>query len=85
MIEKWLAGAGLLVCVAYLLGMLLGERRRARLQAGLRRFAAWPKTRRAARREAERAIERARRNVEREGNVYRPKSFDRRPPDEPLH
>jgi len=85
MVEKWLAAVGLVVCVVLLLGMLLGDERRARWQAAMRRLAAWPGTRRAARREAERAIERARRNVEREGNVYRPKSFDRRPPDEPLH
>jgi len=85
MVEKWLAAIGLLVCVGMLLGMALGSRRRARLLAAVRGVAAWPEKRRAARREAERAIERARRSVERDGNVYRPKSFDRRPPDEPLH
>jgi len=90
--EKWLAGIALAACVVYLLGMLIGERRVARLRAAgyrvrtaWRRLVAMPRSRRAARREAEKAIERARRKVERDGNVYRPKSFERKPPDEPLH
>ena len=85
MVEKWLAGVGLALCALYALAMVLGEKRRARVRALLQRVARWPRSRRDARREAQRAIERARRNVVREGNVLRPKSFERRPPDEPLH
>lgn len=88
MVEQVLAGIGLLACGAMLAWMLLGPERRKRMSerarpAALGRQLArglhWRTHRRAARTEAEQAIERARRRaqVEREGNVYRPKSFDR--------
>lgn len=81
MLEQWLAGAVLAACALYGAGLLLGESRRLRLQAWLRRLAAWPRARRDARREAAQAIERARRRKPgREGKVVRPTSFDRRPP-----
>jgi len=85
MIEKVFAAIGLAACVLMLLGMALGATRRQRLRAALLRLLHWRRDRAAARREAERAIERLRRQVDRDGNVYRPKSFDKRPPDDRLH
>ncbi len=85
MVEQVLAGIGLAVCVVLMLGMLVGQARRARWQAVLRHLWRWPQRRRTASREAQQAIERARRAVERDGNVYRPKSFNGRPPDDKLH
>jgi hypothetical protein len=85
MVEKLLAAAGLAVCVALLLGLLLGRLRVLRLRAWFRYAWAWPQRRQTARREARSAIERARRAVERDGNVYRPKSFNGKPPDDKLH
>ena len=86
-LEKVLAGVMVLACVALLARQFIGERRRLRLDASLRRMTrsvkggflrlyGWPGARRAARREAEAAIRRARGEpVARDGNVYRPKSF----------
>lgn len=85
MVEKLLAAAGLFACLLTLLWMALGPRRRARLRATLMQLLHWRRNRAAAQREAEQAIARVRRSVERDGNVYRPKSFDRRPPDDKLH
>lgn len=85
MVEKLLAGLGFAVCVVLLLGMVIGPARRQRLRAGVDRVRHWRRHRDLARREAERAIERARHAVERDGNVYRPKSFGKRPPDDQLH
>ena len=88
-IEKLFAGAVLLLCGLMLLRLLLGARRRARVDAALRRtglrlklvaFRAWHwrGARRDARRMADEAIRRARGSkVERDGNVIRPKSFRR--------
>jgi hypothetical protein len=87
--ETLLAAIGLVVCVALLLRMAIGQRRRERLDAGVqhtaralreRGRALWRRrrTRGQAEREAEDLIERARRGrwrVERDGNVYRPRSF----------
>ncbi len=76
--EKILAGIGLAVCVALLIGMALGPRRVATLRHAVRRPALWLRHRGDARREAAAAIDRARRQVKREGNVYRPESFNGR-------
>lgn len=82
MVEKILAGVGLAVCVVLLLAMGLGERRRQQLRAAAVQWLRWPQSRARARREATEAIQRAharsRHAVEREGNVYRPRSFDPR-------
>jgi len=78
----------LAVCLGIWGRMLLTPERRQRLLAGPRRLWRGWQRRRRARREAAQAIDRARRkpSVEREGNVYRPKSFDRpRDDDETLH
>ena len=88
LIEQVAAGLVLTLCVVIWLRMWLTPTRRHRLLAGPRRL--WQQWRRGrtARREAALAIERARRKpqVEREGNVYRPKSFDRpRGDDDALH
>lgn len=95
MIEKVLAGVALAICAGMLLRMLIGARRRARLDAGLRRFWLglrarviatwrWRSARKEAERVAEDAIRRARDGVQRDGNVYRPKSF-KRPPRDKMH
>ncbi|WKB51441.1 hypothetical protein [Eleftheria terrae] len=88
MFEKLLAGTVLAVCLVLLLRMLMGERRRQRMDAALRplqqRLRSWAhslRQRRArpqpdAARVAEEAIERARRGSW-NGNVYTPKSFKR--------
>lgn len=73
--EKIVAAIGLLACVLALAGMALGPRRVGALKDALRRPALWLRRRGDARREAAAAIERARRPVKREGNVYRPESF----------
>jgi hypothetical protein len=105
MLEQVFAGLALAVCVALLLHMAIGPARRARLDGwwsvrwrrrgfkDWRRLVQTPRRQAAARREAEAAIERARRAAERgqndehgesreggewDGNVYHPKSFDRR-------
>jgi len=87
LLEKLFAGLVVLGCVALLVRQMIGERRRWRLDAALRRVTRplwrsvqrlyhWPSARRAARREAEAAIRRARGEpVARDGNVYRPKAF----------
>ena len=96
MIEKIFAGVVLALCAWLLLRLIVGERRRMRLDLATRRL--WHTTRQAAhrivhwrsrRREAARAAEEvirraARVESERDGNVYRPKSF-RKPPGNKLH
>ena len=88
MIEKTLAAITIALCVVLLARMVLGERRRHRFDAVLRRaFYAvrrvilkawrWPSRRREAARAADEAIRRARRD----GNVYKADSF--RPPRKP--
>ena len=96
MFEMFAAGLGLAVCVGLLLRQMLPLARRRRLDEtashllqALRRLpAAWA-TRRGARRETQDAIDRARRAppaVRRDGNVYRPDSFSKRPTkDDKLH
>jgi len=83
MIEKLLAGIGLAMCVLLLLAMLLGEKRRRRWADKAKRLMGWRRRRARARREAQETIARVRRNVERNGNVYRPRSFNGHSPDEP--
>jgi hypothetical protein len=87
-LEKIAAALVLVACLGVWGHMLLTPERRRRLLAGPRRLWRGWRHRRDARREASDAIERARRKpgVEPEGNVYRPKSFDRsRGDDETLH
>ena len=87
MVEKIFAGIVLAVCGVLMLRLLLGERRRYRFDAALRRFVVaarvkalrlwhWRSAHRQARRDAEEAIRRAREG-EWDGNVYKPKSFKR--------
>ena len=87
LIEKIFAAAMIVVCVLLLLRMLLGPRRRNRVDASLRRngeawqrrvrrLVAWPAAELRARRETKEAIRRARRSaIERDGNVIAPKAF----------
>jgi hypothetical protein len=86
MVEKLFAALGLALCVVALLSMMLGRQRLERWRARLNYSLGWYRRRTQARNEAEQAIARARRAiVERDGNVFRPKSFNRRPPDDKLH
>ena len=84
--EKLLAGFTVAVCAVLLLRLCVGERMRHRFDAAVRRswYACrcralrvwrWRSSRREAARLADEAIQRAQRGVERDGNVYRPKSF----------
>lgn len=98
MLERVFAAIVLAVCLAMLLRLVIGERRRWRLDAFVRRT--WFKARHAVRsvwhwrdtrREAEKArkvadevIQRARDRGEWDGNVYTPKSF-RKPPRDKMH
>lgn len=90
--EHVLAALVVAVCAVLLLRLLIGEKRRARLDAALRRavrsvrgLAMSARHRREAARVAEEAIERARqRSGEWDGNVYKPKSF-RKPPRDKMH
>lgn len=86
MIEKVFAGIALAVCAVLLLRMLLPEPQRERLDAAWQRAVQggrhlalrvwfWRTHRQRAAREAEEAIRRAQRSVERDGNVIRPDSF----------
>lgn len=89
-IEKIFAAAMLAVCLVLIVRMAIGPRRRSRFDAALGRWRAragsarpgrWlarPTLQSRAERAAAEAIERARRasrQVDRDGNVYRPKSF----------
>jgi hypothetical protein len=88
MLEQIGAAIVLAICLAIWARTLLTPERRQRLLAGPRRVLRRWRRRRSAGREAAQVIERARRKppVAREGNVYRPKSFDRtRDDDETLH
>ncbi|ARN20600.1 hypothetical protein [Piscinibacter gummiphilus] len=83
MIEKVLAGAGLAVCVVMLLRLCLGVRARMRFDHAVRSVARLPMLAvhrvRAARGAAE-AIRRAKSSDgDWQGNVYTPKSFNKRP------
>lgn len=86
-VEKILAAAIVVACALLLLRMLLRPRRRAKVDASLRKRAllwqrrlahaiAWPGATLRARRVAKEAIRRARRSaIERDGNVLSPKAF----------
>lgn len=84
--DKLPAALTLAVCIVLLVRMMLGPALRRRIDRvgasawnGLRARALylwhWRESRRRAEREAEQAIQRARRRLEREGNVYRPDAF----------
>lgn len=88
LLDQIVAAVVLAVCLGIWARMIFTPERRRRLLAGPRQLMRGWRHRRDARREASDAIERARRKppVEREGNVYRPKSFDRpRGDDDQLH
>jgi hypothetical protein len=86
-VEKIFAAAIVVACVLLLARMLLRPRRRARIDASLRKNGAlwqrrvrravlWPAAELRARRETREAIRRAQRSaIEREGNVISPKAF----------
>ena len=86
-VEKVFAAAMVVACVLLLARMLLRPRRRARVDASVRkhtlvwrqrvvRAALWPAAELRARRETRDAIRRAKRSAsEREGNVISPKAF----------
>jgi hypothetical protein len=95
--EKIFAIAVLAICVVMMARLLLGVRLRMKVDAmalrawhGLRggsrslfnRRRSPPKS---AAQVAEEAIRRAREGGTWEGNVYKPKSFDKRPPRDKLH
>ena len=86
MVEMVFAGITLAVCVVLLLRLMLGQRRRQRFDAAVRRAWAgcrrsalrtfrWRSSRREAAAAADDAIRRARGTVQRDGNVIRPSSF----------
>lgn len=95
MIEQVLAGLVLAVCVLLLLRLTLNAPRRYRIDSALRRAWQWcgqqlrrpgqhRARKRAAAAQAEELIRRVRREVEREGNVIRPRQFrGTREPREP--
>ena len=94
MITQVLAGITLALCAALFVRLLIGERRRYRLDSALRRawlalrhhaLAAWHwrARREASKRAAEEAIRRAKGGTW-EGNVYKPRSF-RKPPRDKMH
>ncbi|HEY2561566.1 MAG TPA: hypothetical protein VGI48_17785 [Caldimonas sp.] len=86
-VEKIFAAAIVIGCVLLLARMLLRPRRRARVDASVKKSAAiwqqrvrrailWPAAELRARRETREAIRRARRSaIERDGNVISPKAF----------
>jgi len=86
-VEKIFAAAIVVACVLLLARMFLRPRRRARVDATLRKKAQlwqqrmhravlWPAAELRARRETKEAIRRARRSaIERDGNVISPKAF----------
>jgi hypothetical protein len=84
MVEKVLAGTGLLICLMLLLAMVMGPARVASAKRTLRALWSWRQRRQLAQLQALQAIERARQPVKREGNVLRPDSF-RRPPRDSQH
>lgn len=96
MIEKVSAGIVAAICVAFMLRLLVGEQRRARIDAQARvawlrlklgwlQLYRWRSSRKSAERLAEEAIRRARDEGHWEGNVYKPKSFSKRPPRDKMH
>ena len=95
MFERVLAAIGLAVCALLLVRLLIGPRRRARMDARLtltwqsmrhraHTLRRWRSTRREAARVANEAIRRARGRGEWDGNVYTPKDL-RKPPRDKMH
>jgi hypothetical protein len=96
-VERVLAGVIAGVCLVMLGRLLLGERRRARLDRilqdwawrvqrwakGLWRWRAHRRASTAAAQVAKQAIERARHRVDKQGNVYTPEAFKDREPRRP--
>jgi hypothetical protein len=78
MFEQIAAGLGLALCAGAALHLVLGAERLATWRARGRQWLGRRRHRQQAEREAADVIERVRRRaeVERDGNVYRPKSFD---------
>jgi hypothetical protein len=87
-LEKLFPAIVVAACLVLLLRLVLGERRRYRFDRALARWSrnaririeglfTWNAGRRRARRAAEEAIRRAREGGEWDGNVYRPKSFNK--------
>jgi hypothetical protein len=86
-VEKIFAAAMVVACLLLLVRMVLRPRRRARVDASLKKRATiwqrriqrallWPAAEIRARRETREAIRRARRSaIERDGNVISPKAF----------
>jgi len=94
--EKIFAIAVLAICVVMMTRLLLGVRLRMKVDAFARR--SWQglrggarsllhrrSSRKSAEQLAEEAIRRARGEGSWEGNVYKPKSFSKRPPRDKLH
>ncbi len=95
MFEKILSAAILALCLVFMARLLVGERRRYRFDAFMKRtwlrtrrgalsVYHWRSSRKTAAQAAEEAINRARDGGSWEGNVYKPKSF-KRPPRNKLH
>jgi hypothetical protein len=98
MIEQLLATVVLVVCAVLFARLVIGARRRRRLDAALQSLAgtgrralgsarsAWRfrAARRSSKQVADEAIRRAREGGTWEGNVYKPKSF-RKPPRDKMH
>ena len=95
--DKVLAGLTLAFCAVLIARLLMGETRRWRFDAAVRRawngtrrrvvFAwRWPGARRTAAREAEEAIRRAARmSGQGDGKVFRPDAFHKKPPRDKMH
>ena len=95
-LEKLFPAIVVAACLVLLLRLVLGERRRHRFDRAIARWSrtasariqglfTWNASRRRARRAAEEAIRRARKGGEWDGNVYRPKSFNRKDKDRKIH
>lgn len=89
--DRVFAAIALAVCVLLFARLLIGARRRARVDAALHRAAlatrhafANIRHRREAARVADEAIQRARNRGQWDGNVYTPKSF-KKPPRDKMH
>lgn len=99
MIEKLFAAVVLAICVVFMVRLLLGVRLRLKFDTAARRawyrikgwarsITHWRSSRKnaaQAAQAAEDAIRRARDGGSWEGNVYKPKSFNKRPPRNKLH
>ncbi len=96
MLQTIVAAIVLAVCLVLMVRLFLGPGRRAafdararlawlRLRQGALRVYHWRSSRKTAERLAEEAIRRARDEGHWEGNVYKPKSFNKRPPRDKMH